>query len=91
MKRADLVRSLAVQFNKMTSQDAAAIIDSVFDRLQQAVADGDRVELRGFGVFQPRVHMTKIGFNPKTGQRIAIPAGKTVKFRPGKELIKEIE
>ncbi|MDR1071496.1 MAG: integration host factor subunit beta [Rickettsiales bacterium] len=90
MKRADLIRSVRVQFRNMEADDAAAITESVFDYLKDAVAAGNRVELRGFGVFQPRAHMTKIGFNPKTGERIAIPAGLTVKFRPSAQLIREM-
>jgi DNA-binding protein HU-beta len=62
----------------------------VFDCLQRHVADGNRVELRGFGVFQPRLHITKIGFNPRTGERIAVAAGRTVKFRPGADLVKKM-
>ena len=90
MKRADLVRSVQVQFKNMTAESAASITDSVFDRLIEAVAEGDRVELRGFGVFQPRARMTKIGFNPKTRERVAVAAGRTVKFRPSAKLTKEI-
>ena len=88
MKRADLIRSVQVQFRNMTFDSAAAIVDCVFQRLADAVAAGERVELRGFGVFQPRNHITKIGFNPKTRERIAIGANRTVKFRPSVKLVK---
>ena len=87
MKRADLVRSVAVQFSNLKTDAAAAMTDSVFDFIKSAIAAGDRVELRGFGVFAPRRHITKIGFNPKSGQKIAIPEGRTVKFRPSPSLV----
>jgi nucleoid DNA-binding protein len=74
----------------MNERDAAALADGVFDHLKNMIAEGNRVELRGFGVFQPRSHITKIGFNPKTGERIAINAGRTVKFRPSVSIIKEM-
>ena len=90
MKRADLIRSVQVQFKNMSAENAAVITDGVFGFLQRKIAGGDRVELRGFGVFQPRSHMTKIGYNPKTGERVAIPASRTVKFRPSAKLIREI-
>ena len=90
MKRVDLIRSVQVQFKNMSVDNAAAITDGVFDFLQRKIAGGDRVELRGFGVFQPRKHMTKIGYNPKTGARAAIPASRTVKFRPSVKLIKKL-
>ncbi|MDR3208736.1 MAG: integration host factor subunit beta [Rickettsiales bacterium] len=90
MKRADLIRSVQVQFKNMGERNAAAITDAVFDYLKDSVADGSRVELRGFGIFQPRAHMTKIGFNPKTGKRVAVPAGRSVKFRPSGRLVREM-
>ena len=90
MKRADLIRSVQVQFKNMNANDAAAITDSVFEYLGDRVAAGDRVELRGFGVFAPRCRMTKIGFNPRTGEKVAVAARRTIKFRPGKVLIKDI-
>lgn len=87
MKRADLVRSVAVQFNGLKLADAAAMTDGIFDFIKAAIANGDRVELRGFGVFAPRRHITKIGFNPRTGEKIAIPEGTTIKFRPSQSLV----
>jgi integration host factor subunit beta len=90
MKRADLIRSVAVQFSNLGHRNAAEITDAVFGYLKNSIAGNNRVELRGFGVFQPRLHMTKIGFNPKTGEKTAIPASRTMKFRPSVQLIKEM-
>ena len=90
MKRTDLIRSVQVQFNKMDAGNAAEIVESVFEFLKDSVANGDRVELRGLGVFQPRMHMTKMGFNPKTGKHIPITANRTVKFRPSAQLLREM-
>jgi len=90
MKRSDLIRSVAVQFKNMDLGVAAEITDGVFNYLKGKIADGARVELRGFGVFRPRNHMTRIGSNPKTGERFAIGASRTVHFRPSTKLIKEM-
>jgi len=90
MKRADLVRSVQVQFKNMDAESAALITDGVFEMLEDAIVRGDRIELRGLGVFQGRTHMTKIGFNPKTRERAAVAAARTVKFRPSAKLIKEM-
>jgi len=46
----------------------------------------DRIELRGFGVFNVRPRKTGIGRNPRTGAEVSIPPGKAVRFKPGKEL-----
>ena len=90
MKRVDLVRSVQVQFKNLGAKNAAEITDSVFDYLKERLADGDRVELRGFGVFKPSTHMTKIGFNPRTGERVAVPASRAVKFKPSGKLVNKV-
>jgi nucleoid DNA-binding protein len=65
---------------------AEAAVDTIFDRLKRAMAAGDRIELRGFGVFSVRPRKTGIGRNPRTGSEVAIQPGKAVRFKPGKEL-----
>jgi len=54
--------------------------------MKNALKHGDRIELRGFGVFTVKPRKTGIGRNPRTGTQIAIPPGKAVRFKPGKEL-----
>ena len=54
--------------------------------MKKALADGKRIELRGFGVFQVRDRKRGIGRNPKTGVEVPIAPGKTVRFKPGKNL-----
>ena len=90
MLRVDLIRSVKVQFENLSEEDAANITDSVFDKLKSEIASGRRVELRGFGVFSPKRLITKLIFNPQTWQRIARPASISVKFRPSVKLIKEM-
>lgn len=65
---------------------AEAAVDTVFQGLKQALAAGERIELRGFGVFTVRPRKTGIGRNPRTGAEVNIPPGKAVRFKPGKEL-----
>ena len=65
---------------------AEAAVDTVFQGLKQALADGERIELRGFGVFSVRARKTGIGRNPRTGTEVSIAPGKAVRFKPGKEL-----
>ena len=54
--------------------------------MKDALGDGKRIELRGFGVFQVRDRKRGVGRNPKTGVEVTISPGKTVRFKPGKEL-----
>ena len=61
-------------------------VDTVFESLKHALAEGQRIELRGFGVFNVRPRKTGIGRNPRTGTEVSITPGKAVRFKPGKDL-----
>ena len=65
---------------------AEAAVDTIFEGLKKALAAGERIELRGFGVFNVRPRKTGIGRNPRTGAEVTITPGKAVRFKPGKEL-----
>ena len=90
MKRSDLIRSIQVQFKRMRLRDAAAVIDTVSNAIIDAIANGDRIEIRGFGTFQPRPRATKIGYNPVTGLPMHLPANTTILFKPSRELTKKM-
>ena len=90
MKRSDIVRSIQVQFKHMRASDAAAILDTVSDQMIEAVSAGDRIEVRGFGTFQPRARATKIGYNPCTGKPMHLEANTTILFKPSRELTKRM-
>jgi len=74
--------------NKMgiTKVKAEVAVDSVFSALKEAMKNGERIELRGFGVFVVKPRKSGIGRNPRTGDEVPIPPGKTVRFKPGKEI-----
>ena len=61
-------------------------VDAIFDSMKKALISGDRIELRGFGVFTVKPRKTGIGRNPRTGAEVSIAPGKAVRFKPGKEL-----
>ncbi len=90
MKRSDVIRTIQVQFKHMRTTDAAAMLDAITDTMIDAVSYGDRIEIRGFGTFQPRRRAPKIGYNPSTGQPQAIAANTTVLFKPSRELTKKM-
>jgi len=69
--------------SKAKAEDA---VETVFESLKLALERGERIELRGFGVFNVRPRKTGIGRNPRTGAEVSIPPGKAVRFKPGKEL-----
>jgi DNA-binding protein HU-beta len=70
----------------ITKTKAELAVETVFESMKKALATGDRIELRGFGVFNVRPRKTGIGRNPRTGAEVSIPPGKAVRFKPGKEL-----
>lgn len=65
---------------------AEMAIQAVLDAMKDALGNGERIELRGFGVFDVRPRKTGIGRNPRTGEEAVIPSGKVVRFKPGKDL-----
>ena len=65
---------------------AETAVDTVFEGLKQSLTAGERIELRGFGVFSVRARKTGIGRNPRTGTEVSITPGKAIRFKPGKEL-----
>jgi DNA-binding protein HU-beta len=75
-----------------SKQKAEEVVESLFNAMKDALASGKRIELRGFGVFTVKSRKRGIGRNPRTGKEVPIPAGKTIRFKPGKEIhAKEIK
>jgi len=70
----------------ITKTKAELAVETVFGSMKKALANDDRIELRGFGVFTVKPRKTGIGRNPRTGAEVRIPPGKAVRFKPGKEL-----
>lgn len=85
MIKSDIVNRVAEE-TELPRTKAAQAVDTILEALKEALKDGKRIELRGFGVFQVRDRKRGIGRNPKTGIEVAIAPGKTVRFKPGKEL-----
>lgn len=85
MIKADIVDRVA-ELTEVPRIKAAVAVDTILEAMKDALCEGQRIELRGFGVFQVRDRKKGVGRNPKTGVEVAISPGKTVRFKPGKEL-----
>jgi DNA-binding protein HU-beta len=85
MKKADLVDAIAGKANVPKAQ-AQTIVEDVFELISDAMAKGDKIDLRGFGTFSVRDSAARTGRNPQTGEPIQIPARRVPGFKPGKEL-----
>ena len=85
MIKLDIVNRVAERTGvpKMKAEQA---VDALFHSMKEALARGERIELRGFGVFQVKPRKRGIGRNPRTGKEVRIPPGRTIRFKPGKDL-----
>jgi integration host factor subunit beta len=86
MIRSELVAIVAEQNPHLTIKDVERIVATIFDEITDALADGRRVELRGFGAFSTRARDPRTGRNPRTGAAVKVDAKKVPYFKPGKEL-----
>lgn len=84
MNRSELIKALADDTG-MAAEDAAAIVAIFFDSMKNALLNGDRVEIRGFGSFKIKDYAAYAGRNPKTGQSVDVTSKKLPFFRVGKE------
>ena len=85
MIKHDIVTAV-VNRTGLSKTKAEMAVETVFETMKHAMERGERIELRGFGVFNIRPRKTGIGRNPRTGEEVLIPPGKAVRFKPGKEL-----
>ncbi len=70
----------------ITKVKSEVAVEAFLSALKGAMKRGERIELRGFGVFMVKPRKSGIGRNPRTGEEVPIPPGKTVRFKPGKEI-----
>lgn len=86
MIRSELVHKLASENSDLRMEEVEQIVDVFFDSIIDQLADGGRVELRGFGAFSARARESRTGRNPRTGAAVAVKAKKVPYFKPGKEM-----
>lgn len=86
MIRSELLAALAKDNPELRSEDVEQVVDIFFDEISQRLAEGGRVELRGFGAFSTRAREARQGRNPRTGAAVAVEAKRVPYFRPGKEM-----
>ncbi len=83
MKKSELVAEIAKQ-SGLDNKSAEKALKATIDTIINAVAEGDKIQLTGFGTFEQRTRRARTGCNPKTGETIEIPASKVPAFKPGK-------
>lgn len=85
MNKNELIAAVA-EAAGVSKKDAAAVIGATFDKIAQAMAAGDKVQLIGFGTFETRERGARTGKNPRTGETVTIAACKAPAFKAGKAL-----
>ncbi len=85
MTKAELVEEVA-RTTQLTKKHAELIVNTVFESIVQSLREGEKIELRGFGSFRIRQRGARIGRNPKTGDKVAVPPKRIPYFKPGKDL-----
>lgn len=86
MTRSELIQTLSERNPHLFMRDLEDIVDAFFGGISQALIDGDRVELRGFGTFSVKERAARVGRNPRTGQSVEVGAKRLPFFKSGKEL-----
>lgn len=86
MTRSELIDLLAERFEQLTHRDAEACVKTILNTMTQALEQGQRIEIRGFGSFSTHWRAPRAGRNPKTGESVDIPERRVPHFKPGKLL-----
>jgi integration host factor subunit beta len=86
MIRSELVHKLCGDFPDLTQREIEGVVSSLFDTMTEQLAEGGRVELRGFGAFSTRQRDARVGRNPRTGASVDVDAKRVPYFKPGKEM-----
>ncbi|MBN6742139.1 integration host factor subunit beta [Acidithiobacillus sp. MC6.1] len=91
MNQSELIKNISAQYPHLSVRDVEMATRRMFDYLRDALAEGERVEIRGFGSFSIHVRAAKRGRNPKTGEPVPVPEKRIPHFKPGKELREQVD
>ena len=86
MIKSELVQRISSSQPHLYKRDVENVVNAIFDTIAQAMAQGDRVELRGFGTFSVRKRAPRVGRNPRTGETVEVDSKAVPFFKTGKEL-----
>jgi integration host factor subunit beta len=90
MIRSELIKKLESENPELKTEEIEKIVDLFFNQIIQRLADGGRVELRGFGAFSTRDRNPRKGRNPRTGAAVDVPSKRVPYFKPGKEVREQL-
>ena len=90
MTKSELVEVIASKQSQLSVKDVELAVKTIIDHMSQALAEGQRIEIRGFGSFSLHYRAPRVGRNPKTGESVDLPEKYVPHFKPGKELREKV-
>ena len=91
MTKSELIACLAERYPQLVAKDADFAVKTILDSISEALAIGQRIEIRGFGSFSLNSRPPRIGRNPKSGEKVMVPEKRAPHFKPGKELRERVD
>jgi integration host factor subunit beta len=89
--KSELIENLSRKLSHLAYRDIELSVKSLLEMMSQSLANGERIEIRGFGSFSLHHRPARVGRNPKTGESVALPAKFVPHFKPGKELRERVD
>ncbi len=86
--KSNLLKQLSKSYPNFLKKDLEKFMDIIFNEIKRSLKRGERVELRGFGVFSSKIQKARISRNPKTNEKVDTPEKKTINFKMSKDLFK---
>lgn len=91
MTKSELINRLALRFPQLVAKDADYAVKVILDAMSGSLAQGDRIEIRGFGSFALSYRPPRVGRNPKSGDKVQVPEKYVPHFKAGKELRERVD
>jgi integration host factor subunit beta len=88
--KSKLLNQIKKSYPNFLKKDLEKVVSVVLNEIRQSLKRGDRVELRGFGIFSTNIQKARISRNPKTGEKVNTPEKKTIHFKMAKEMFKKL-
>jgi integration host factor subunit beta len=88
--KSKLLNQLKQSYPNFLKKDLSRVVSITLNEIKQALKRGDRVELRGFGIFSTNIQKARISRNPKTGEKVNTPEKKTIHFKMAKDMFKKL-
>lgn len=90
MTKSDLTARLAEQHPQLSLEDIQELVNMIFETMAENLANGNRIEIRNFGVFTPRERKGRVARNPKTGEQVSVSNKVVIHFKAGKDIRERI-